>query len=304
MSMHAEHFHLLSDCQEGFRKHRTKMKALQSTLNVFEDAQLHQKKVFALYTDYSNAFNTIDQDKLLQILFDLKFPSVAIDAVRNLYADACTSVRTPAGITAPVCVETGVLQGDTLSPFLFNCFMEPLARWLQAGGRGYTHSCLEVTKAAPKMQMKCQKPCSSYADDSSLFCNTIADLCLQVEKISQYASWVDLKIQPVKCAVTGMPHADITSGAVNSPLSWVWNEQLRNRLACVNIGPHQIPFAHPDKEPQKVLGVWVTPTLNWRHQQRKLVEAARGRSEAILESSASPKQKLVMIQISLKSYIT
>ena len=108
--------------------------------------------MFALYTDYSNAFNTIDQDKLLQILFDLKFPNVAIDAVRDLYAGACTSVRTPAGITAPVCVERGVLQGDTLSPFLFNCFMEPLARWLQAGGRGYTYGCLEVTQTTPKIR--------------------------------------------------------------------------------------------------------------------------------------------------------
>jgi len=50
MSMYAEHFHLLSDCQEGLRKHRNTMRALQSTLNVFEDAKLHQKIVFAPYT--------------------------------------------------------------------------------------------------------------------------------------------------------------------------------------------------------------------------------------------------------------
>ena len=153
MSMYAEHFHLLSDCQEGFRKHRNTMRALQSTLNVFEDAKLHQKNVFALYTDYSNAFNTIDQDKLLQILSDLKFPNVAIDAVKDLYAGACTSVRPPAGITAPVCVERGVLQGDTLLPFLFNGFMEPLARWLQAGGRGYI---LTVALKPPKQHPKCR----------------------------------------------------------------------------------------------------------------------------------------------------
>ena len=302
--MYAEDFHLLSDCQEGFQKHQNTMRALQSTLNVFEDAKLHQKNVFALYTDYSNAFKTIDQDKLLQSLFDLKFPHVAIDAVRDRYACACISVRNPAGITAPVCVERGVLQGDILSPFLFNCFLEPLARWLQAGGRGYTYGCLEVTKAAPKMQMKCQTPCSCYANDSFLSCNTIADLCLQAEKINEYASWGDLKIQPVKCAVTSMPHAGTASGAIHSPLSWVGNEQLKNRLAFVKIAPRQIPFAHPDKEPQKVLGVWVTSTRSWRHQQRKLIEVARERSEAISESWASPKHKLVMIQTSLKPYIT
>ena len=130
--------------------------------------------------------------------------------------------------------------------------MEPLARWLHAGSRGYAHGCLEAIKAKPQMQLKCRTPCSSYADDSSLFqiCNTIGDLCLQVEKVNQYASWGDIKTQPAKCAATGMPHADIASGAVFSPQSWIGTMQLKNRLACVKIGPHHIPFAHPDKEPQ------------------------------------------------------
>ena len=129
------------------------------------------------------------------------------------------------------------------------------------------------------MQMKCQTPCSCYADDSSLFCNTIADLCLQAEKINEYASWGDLKIQPVKCAVTSMPHAGTASGAIHSPLSWVGNEQLKNRLAFVKIAPRQIPFAHPDKEPQKVLGVWVTPALNWTPIERGPPAGAGGTSK-------------------------
>lgn len=303
MSMYAEHFHLLSDCQEGFRKHWNTIRALQSTLNVFEDAKFHQKNIYALYIDYSNAFNTIDQEKLLQILSDLQFANVAIDKFKDLHAGATTCMRTPAGITAFIPVGRGVLQGDTLSPFLFNCFME-LARWLHAGGRGYAHGCLEATKAKPQMQLKCRTPCSSCADDSSLFRNTIGDLCLQAEEVNQYAGRSNLNIQPAKCAATGMPHADIAPGAVSSSQSWVGSEQLKNRLACMKIGPHHIPFAHPDKEPQKVLGVWVTPTLNWKHQQRGLMETARERSEAILESNASPKQKLAMIQASLKPYIT
>ena len=45
-----------------------------------------------------DVFNTIDQAKLLQILSDLQFPSVAIDTIKDLYAGATTCVRTPAGI--------------------------------------------------------------------------------------------------------------------------------------------------------------------------------------------------------------
>ena len=304
LSLYAEHFNLLSDCQEGFRKHRNTMRALQSTINVFEDAKIHKRNVFVLYTDYSNAFNTINQQKLLQVLHDLSFPNVAIGSIKDIYAEATTRVQTPAGLTAAIQVGRGVLQGDTLSPFLFNCFMEPLAHWLQVGGRGYEYGCLKMARAGLQTQMRCRTPCSSYADDSQIFCNTIQDLCLQADEIHKYATWGNLKLQPAKCATTGMPHAEIASGSVSSPLAYVGCEQLKKRLACVKIGPHQIPFAHPDKEPQKVLGVWITPTLNWKMQQRKLVDAAKDKSTATVECDASPKQKLAMIRTCLKAYIT
>jgi len=58
------------------------------------------------------------------------------------------------------------------------------------------------------------------------------------------------------------------------------------------------------KSHRRFWGVWITPTLNWRHQQKHLVEAAKEKSENILESNASPKQKLAMIQMTLKPYIT
>ena len=158
MSTYAEHFHLLADCQEGFRKHRNTMRALQTTLNVYEDAKFHKKNVFALYTDYSNAFNTIDQQRLLQILRDLNFPDAAVDAVKDIYSEAATTIKTPAGVTESIPVQRGVLQGDTLSTFLFNCFMEPLARWLQSGGRGYAYGCLEASKASQNLQIKMSHP--------------------------------------------------------------------------------------------------------------------------------------------------
>jgi len=67
----------------------------------------------------------------------------AIDAVKNLYVNATTQVKLPLGVcTGQIPVERGTTQGDTLSPFLFLLYMEPLLQWLHVGGRGYIHTCI------------------------------------------------------------------------------------------------------------------------------------------------------------------
>ncbi len=39
------------------------------------------------------------------------------------------------------------LAGDTLSPFLFLIYLEPLLRWLNVGGRGHTFDCIPSEKS-------------------------------------------------------------------------------------------------------------------------------------------------------------
>ena len=66
----------------------------------------------------------------------------------------------------------------------------------------------------------------------------------------------------------------------------------RFKVAAVKIDSQPVPFAHPDKTSQKVLGVLVTPTLNWKPQIHKLLEEARASAIKIIESDAAPRQKL------------
>ena len=139
----AECHGLLSSSQEGFRPYKNTIRQLQMALNAIEDAKSHDQNIYALWVDFSSAFNTIDHDKLLQIMYDLGFPDGAINAVKGIYSHSQMRVITPHGRTAPIPIERGTIQGDTLSPFLFLVFLEPLLRWLQSGGRGYEFGCLD-----------------------------------------------------------------------------------------------------------------------------------------------------------------
>ena len=82
----------------------------------------------------------------------------------------------------------GTLEGDTLSPFLFTIFMEPLLRWLAVGSRGY----------CPTYQPR--KPYSAiltyddhgYADDINITAGTITDLKIHIKKLHVFSSYTGL----------------------------------------------------------------------------------------------------------------
>jgi hypothetical protein len=78
--------------------------------------------------EFSAAFNMSDHDLMLQIMYDLGFPADAIEVVKDLYVGATTQYKTPYGPTPPVQIDRGTMQGDTLSPFLFLLYIEPLLR--------------------------------------------------------------------------------------------------------------------------------------------------------------------------------
>ena len=90
-----------------------------------------------MYVEFSSAFNTIDHDKLLVIMYDLSLPVDCIEPAKNLYQDAETTFLLPYGETGPVEIERGTLQGDSLSPLLFLIVRVQPIRWVHSGGREY-----------------------------------------------------------------------------------------------------------------------------------------------------------------------
>ena len=136
MYEYAESHRILSGMQCGFRQRMSRAVPLQMLLMAIEDAELTNQDLFTLQVDFSSAFNLIDHDQLLMIMYDLGFPTDAVEVVKRLYEDASTAYNTPYGPTEAINMDRGTTQGDTLSPFLFIIYIEPLLRWLNVGSRG------------------------------------------------------------------------------------------------------------------------------------------------------------------------
>ncbi len=94
-------------------------------------------------------------------------------------------------------IERGTIQGDTLSPFLFLLYMEPLLRWLHVGGRGYTHSCNQNQSVADT-HLHNKIISAAFADD--LLCPTgnLMNLKIQAFKLPLYSDWASLMVSGSK----------------------------------------------------------------------------------------------------------
>ena len=126
-----------------------------------------------MYIDFKNAFGSIDHARLLAIMTDLGFPDNAVTLVVNIYSQSITTYTGEHfGKTHPIPIQRGTIQDDTLSPYLFIIFLEPLLRWLQRGNNGYTFGTSKTTNNMV-----------AYADDLAALSNKINNLQTQINKL-------------------------------------------------------------------------------------------------------------------------
>jgi len=149
-----------------------------------------------MYIDFKNAFGSLDHARLLTIMQDLGYPTDAVALIGNIYSQSTTTyIGEHFGQTKPIPIQRGTIQGDTLSPYLFIIFLEPLLRWLQQGNHGYQFgtSTSNISSAA-------------YADDLAALTHSLYAIQIQLNKIERFSDWTGLEVGTQKCAVTRCPN--------------------------------------------------------------------------------------------------
>ena len=285
---YAEGTQIFSTTQEGFRAFRNTQRQLSNLVNVINDAALTQQDLFIMYVDFTSAFNMVDHDRLLCIMYDLGFTIDIIDTVKDLYTDAVTQVTHKGRIGEPIPITRGTIQGDVLSPFLFLIFIEPLIRWLHVGGRGYNYGCL--TKEVNKQH---NASSGTYADDLGAMTHTTENMQTQATKIEQYGDWSGVQVNSKKCRVTGILHKTSSSNPCNP------NRLHKLLHGRIRVGCSLIPYL-PPTEPYPYLGIPVSLVLDWSPQITAAVKLVQDKGTLLSQSMASPRQCLHVIATCIK----
>jgi hypothetical protein len=119
---------VFSDTADGFRSHRNIFVSLLTHIMMYEDAKNSKKNIYTAYSDFKDASGGMDHRILFQLMDEYGFQNSYIAACKQLYSASNTYYMTIHGNPIPLSIYRGTLQGDTLSPFLFTIFIEPLLR--------------------------------------------------------------------------------------------------------------------------------------------------------------------------------
>ena len=114
----------LSDIQTGFRTGRGTRDQIANIHWIIEKAREFQENIYFCFTDYTKAFDCVDDNKLWKILREMGIPDNLIYLLKSLYAGQEAAFGTGHGTMDWFQIEKGVCQGDILSPSSFNLHRE------------------------------------------------------------------------------------------------------------------------------------------------------------------------------------
>jgi hypothetical protein len=158
-----------------------------------------QQNIYTAYSDFKGAFGEMDRRILFQIMKEYGFQDSYINSCKQLYEVSNTHYMNTHGNTSPISITKETLQGDTLSPFLFTIFMEPLLRWLAVGSRGYCPSYQPHQSTTAIITYDDH----SYADDVSITADTIKNIKIHLKKLHLFSKYTGLQLETTNREATG-----------------------------------------------------------------------------------------------------
>ena len=146
--------------------------------------------------DLKNAFGEVSHELLISVLRYHHLPDHIVKLVTPLYTDYQVTVVTDNFVTSLIVVHRGVLQGDSLSPLLFNLVINTLIATIKQDKlncMGYVYD----YALAPKHWMQ-------FADDTALVTALESDNQYLCNAFVKWSTWAGLVIKVSKCHAFGM----------------------------------------------------------------------------------------------------
>ena len=105
--------------QNGFRPGRSTITQVLALRRIIEGVKKYNLPSIMVFIDFSKAFDSINHQAMFKILAAYDIPERIINAIMLMYTNIKAKVVSPDGDTDYFQIFSGVMQGDTLAPYLF-----------------------------------------------------------------------------------------------------------------------------------------------------------------------------------------
>ena len=155
--------------QNGFRRNSSTTSQILTIRRILEGVRAKNLEATLLFVDFTKAFDSIHRGKMEQILLAYGLPKETIAAITILYRNTKVKVLSPDRDTEYFDIVAGVLQGDTLAPYLFIICLDYVLRTSIGKIR---ENGFELTKKRSRRYPAKTITDADYADDIAILENT------------------------------------------------------------------------------------------------------------------------------------
>ena len=219
--------------QNGFRPRRGTVTQILSLRRIIEETKIRQADLVCVFVDFHKAFDSVARGALPLVLRAYNVPEKLVTAVMALYHNTYAAVITPDGLTDPFSTTSGVLQGDTLAPFLFVLVLDWVLRTsLPSNDDGF-----QLCRRTSSRHLEKRLAFLAYADDLALLASDANGAQRQLDALATVASRVGLAINARKTQVLTVPASLPAEIKLHSPnratVTLSRSDQFRYLGGCV-----------------------------------------------------------------------
>ena len=160
---------ILRKYQNGFWRNRFTTSQILTIRRILEGVRAKNLQATLLFVEFIKAFDSIHRGKMEQIRLAYGLPKETVAAITILYRNTKVQVCSPDGDTEYFDIVAGVLQGDTLAPYLFIICLDNVLRTLIDKIR---ENGFELTKKRSRRHPAKTITNADYADDIAILANT------------------------------------------------------------------------------------------------------------------------------------
>jgi hypothetical protein len=117
--------------QCGFRTGRSTIEQLSVISQPIEKKYEYRQNIWQLFVDFKKAYDSVHRESLYNIMKEFGIPNKLVALTKMCMEDTLYRVRAEQTMSEAFEVSTGLKQGDSLSPTLFNFALEKAIREMQ-----------------------------------------------------------------------------------------------------------------------------------------------------------------------------